>query len=248
MDDNTQIAVREETAPAQASEAGSIMAVIERAALNPDVDIEKMERLFALHEKAVNRNAREAFYSDFAAMQPELPIIEERGQIKVGAEIRSTYAKWEDINEQIKPILFKFGFGLSFRVKREADQVVVTGVLSHRLGHYEETTLPVPLDTSGSKNNVQAVGSSTSYGKRYTASALLNLTSRHEDDDGVKGGRRETITTEQAELARARLEKTKSNIPVFCAIFKVERLEDIPAKEHERMMKLIAAKEEKSNA
>jgi hypothetical protein len=44
-------------------------------------------------------------------------------------------------------------------------------VLSHELGHSEETTMTLPLDTSGSKNNVQAVGSSTSYGKRYTATA-----------------------------------------------------------------------------
>ncbi|WP_409524602.1 ERF family protein [Pseudomonas sp.] len=42
----------------------------------------------------------------------------------------------------------------------------------------------LPLDTSGSKNAVQAVGSSTSYGKRYVMSALLNLTTRGEDDDG----------------------------------------------------------------
>jgi hypothetical protein len=42
----------------------------------------------------------------------------------------------------------------------------------------------LPHDSTGSKNAVQAVGSSTSYGKRYTACALLNITSRGEDDDG----------------------------------------------------------------
>ena len=63
MDDNSQIAVVENNnLPAQpTTEAGSIMAVIERAALNPDVNIDKMERLFAPHEKAVARVAETEF-------------------------------------------------------------------------------------------------------------------------------------------------------------------------------------------
>ena len=35
---------------------------------------------------------------------------------------------------------------------------------------------------------MQSVGSSVSYGKRYAASALLNLTTHGEDDDGRLGG------------------------------------------------------------
>jgi hypothetical protein len=41
----------------------------------------------------------------------------------------------------------------------------------------------LPVDLSGKKNPVQAVGSSVSYGKRYAIEALLNLTSRGQDDD-----------------------------------------------------------------
>ena len=42
----------------------------------------------------------------------------------------------------------------------------------------------MPVDTTGSKNGVQAVASSVSYGKRYTAGLLLNITTTGEDDDG----------------------------------------------------------------
>ena len=48
--------------------------------------------------------------------------------------------------------------------------------------------MELPVDTTGSKNAVQAVGSSTAYGKRYVMEALLNLTSRGQDDDGKRGG------------------------------------------------------------
>jgi len=59
----------------------------------------------------------------------------------------------------------------------------ITCILSHREGHREEVTLPLPLDTGGAKSNVQAAGSTISYGKRYTLCAILNLSTRGEDDD-----------------------------------------------------------------
>jgi len=181
--------VREAALPA--SEPASIIAVIERAALNPDVDVDKMERLYAMHERAMERQARAAFAAALAEMQPKLPVIDERGGIKDRAgKVQSTYARWEDISDAIRPILHEHGFALSFRVVT-TPKVAVTGVLTHRDGHREETTMELPVDGSGSKNDVQAVGSSFSYGKRYTAIALLNITSRaaqDRDDDGRAGG------------------------------------------------------------
>lgn len=171
------------------SESAAIIQVIERAAMNPNVDIDKMERLLQMQERIMERNAKAAYDAAFAVMQPELPIIEEHGGIKDrGGNVQSTYALWEDINESIKPVLSRHGFGISFRTGARDGKVVVTGILSHRDGHREETTMELPVDASGNKNAVQAVGSSTSYGKRYTAQALLNLTSRGEDDDGKAGG------------------------------------------------------------
>ncbi|WP_122221652.1 phosphoadenosine phosphosulfate reductase family protein [Pseudomonas syringae group genomosp. 3] len=48
----------------------------------------------------------------------------------------------------------------------------------------EATSIVLPVDATGSKNGVQAVASSVSYGKRYTAGLLLNITTTGEDDDG----------------------------------------------------------------
>lgn len=174
--------------------AGGILAIIERAARDPSVDIDKMERLIAMQERVQSREAQTAYYADLAKMQPNLPIIDERGGIKNrDGVIQSTYALWEDVNEAIRPTLAEHGFSLSFRVSRAEGEIVVTGILAHSFGHREETTLALPTDTSGSKNAVQAVGSSTSYGKRYTAFALLNLTTTGEDDDGNKAGMKKVI-------------------------------------------------------
>lgn len=164
-------------------QGATLLAVIARAASDPACDIDKMERLMQMHERAEAKRAEAAFATDLAAMQTELPSIAERGD----AAGRYRFALWEDINAAIKPILSRWGFALSFRTDH-SDGIAVTGVLSHRSGHSERTTIKLPADKSGNKNDVQAVASSVSYGKRYTAGLLLNLTSHGEDDDGFRAG------------------------------------------------------------
>ena len=174
---------------ADAAASASMLAVIERVATDPNADIDKMERLLQMHERMLDRQASAEYTAALAAMQPELPSIKERGRIKNNSgQVQSTYALWEDINHAIKPVLQKHGFALSFRTLTEDKQVRVTGVLAHKGGHSEQTEILLPADTSGAKNGVQSVGSSVSYGKRYAASALLNLTTHGEDDDGLLGG------------------------------------------------------------
>lgn len=173
------IVTRHDSLPQPSGEGSTILAVISRAASDPNTDVDKMERLMAMYERIESKRAVAAYQADLAEMQDSLPSIGERGS----AAGRYTYALWEDINAAIKPVLKRFGFALSFRTDCQKDGISVTGVLTHREGHREETTISLPADGSGNKNAVQAVASSVSYGKRYAAGALLNLTSHGEDDD-----------------------------------------------------------------
>ena len=244
----SNVTVLAETAPA-ISQAAAIISVIERAATNPNVDIDKMERLLEMQERIMQRDARAAFASALAEMSPNLPAIVERGGIKDrNGNVQSTYALWEDINDAIKPVLAKHGFALSFRTGRDEGQISVTGVLSHREGHSEETTITLPHDSSGSKNAVQAVGSSTSYGKRYTAGLLLNLTSRGEDDDGNAGGSGAVITDEQADTIRELIGSTGTKVGAFLDYICAPSVADIPAAKFQAAMKALLAKQKKAGA
>ena len=167
--------------PTAQPEGATLMAVIARAAADPQTDVEKMERLMAMYERIEARRSEAEFAEAMAVVQDKLPSIGERGD----AAGRYKFALWEDINAAIKPILSAHGFALSFRTDF-TDGIAVTGVLSHRSGHSERTTIKLPADPSGNKNAVQAVASSVSYGKRYAAGALLNLTSHGEDDDAFR--------------------------------------------------------------
>ena len=200
-----QIVERQESALAAQTESTTIMQVIQRAAADPQCDIEKMERLMAMHERMQAVNAQASFNAAMAEMQCELPSIAERG--KGHGTVR--YATLEDINDVIKPIMQKHGFAVSFKVEHAQAGISVTGILMHRQGHREQTTMLLPTDTSGSKNAVQAVGSSTSYGKRYVLCALLNISTRGEDDDGYAATPVASITDQQAKSIRAMMEKCK---------------------------------------
>jgi hypothetical protein len=238
------VAKREEQLPLEGiphePQPVSILAVIERAARDPQVDADKMERMMALYERVNASNAKSAYMAELAEMQTGLPAIAERGGIgKTGGGVQSTYARWEDINDAIKPVLAKHGFALSFRTGQEDSKITVTGVLSHKDGHSESTTIHLPSDTSGSKNAVQAVGSSVSYGKRYVASALLNLTSRGEDDDGAAEGGNVPVGTDQVGHIRRLLDDSGADIEKFCAHFKIDAVPDLRARDFDRAVTML---------
>lgn len=224
-------------------EIASIMAVIERVALNPNADIAKMEKLLDMQERVLSRNSRMAFNAALAQMQSELPSIAENGAIKVGAEVRSRYAMFEDINDAVKPVLQKHGFAISFRIKQES-HIEVTAILSHRDGHSEETTMRLSADTSGSKNAVQAIGSAVSYGKRYTMMAMLNITSRDNndrDDDGQ--GTSVFLPHEQAVEIDKLITKVGADKTKFLTFMGVDDVRKILAKDYQKALNALNAKE-----
>lgn len=164
-----------------------IVAMFERLAKDPSVDVEKLERLIAMQERIMRHQAKAEFDAAFAQMQGEIPEISEKGQILVNGELRSKYATNEDIQREIKPILKAHGFSIRFRNEwLDANKLKVIGILSHRSGHSEQDEFVAAADTSGSKNAIQALGSTRSYGQRYTTIALLNIATRGTDDDGAK--------------------------------------------------------------
>jgi len=243
-----------EDAPQSVSETTAIVQMIERAASNPSVDIDKMERLLQMQERVFERRAKSEFSIALAAMQPTLPTVERNGRITITDKndrksvIQSTpYALWEDINEAIRPCLAEHGFALSFRTGQSADgKITVTAVLSHSGGHQEETTITLQHDSTGSKNSVQAVGSSISYGKRYTAGLLLNITSRGEDDDGKRGGNT-GISAEQVEELQTKIISAGADVQRFLQFFKIEKVEDLPAARFADAMNRLNEKSRRSN-
>ncbi len=238
--------------------APNMMQVIARAAADPRVDVEKMERLLAMQERLMVTEAKAKFTEEFVRLQSALPVMEQNGRITIYKKdapktaanlVQSTpYAKWEDINDVLKPILKEHGFALSFKTDNAPDgKLIVTGILKH--GTYqEESTLTLPFDVGGSKNNVQAVGSAVTDGKRDVATALINLGTRFvedQDDDAMASGQAQAISKDQLTELIERCEKLNVDKIKFCNHLKIDALALLPVS---RFGEANAALDQKANA
>jgi len=222
-------------------ESSAMISIIERAAMNPEVDMDKMERLLEMQERIVKRNAEMAFNAALAEMQSEMPLITKDAEIKVNGQVRSKYASFENINETVKPILQKYGFAVSFRTET-SDSIKVTGILVHKDGHREQTDMVLPVDASGSKNAVQAIGSSVAYGKRYVLCALLNISTG--DDDDARGTVAK-LSDEQIANIEALIEETEADRKAFIRYISGgmwDRLENTPASQYNKAISALEAK------
>lgn len=232
-----------EVVPPQAEVADAFLAMIERAARDPSVDLDKMERLFSLKQQNDQRRAKAEFLNAFADLQKDLPLVERKGT----GHNKKKYARFEDFIEAVRPALNKHGFSLFHRVTQPTvDQINVTAVLGHRGGHQEETTLSLPPDKSGNKPDVHAIASAIAYGKRYTGFAITGMASEDEDDDAAKAAAGELVSGEQAEAIMKKISEVGANIDAFLKLGNVESVSDIPAKDYERVMALLEAKKQKS--
>jgi hypothetical protein len=249
-DTGTAVAERPAT-PALQAEPVTILNIIERAAFDKTVDADKVAKLLEMGRQHEADLAKRAYTKAMLKVKLELPIIDRRGLIEIHEKGKpktkenltqsTAFARWEDIDAAITPILNKHGFALMFRTGNGPApdyRVIVTGVLMHEDGHSEESSMALPLDTSGSKNNVQAAGSSTSYGKRYVTTALLNIRTKGEDDDGTEGGNPGKITQDQRDTIQGLIDKFDADVEKFCEYLGVASLADIP---HDRYGDAIAA-------
>lgn len=165
------------------------VSMFERLAKDPNVDVDKLERLMAMQERIMAINRKAAFDGAFALLQKDIPQIDEKGKVIVKGTLRSTYARLEDIHEVIKPILAQRGFAIRHRTEWPQDRkgiIRVVGILSHEQGHSEESSFEAPMDQSDFRSDIQSMGSTVSYGRRYTTLDLLNIATKGQDKDGVK--------------------------------------------------------------
>jgi hypothetical protein len=234
----TEIEIHRDAPPAVVTDPATLMGAITRAASDPNVNVDKLERLMTMYERISANDARVRAARAKAMMQPELEGVVKRGQ---NGSTKSRYAKWDDILLSIRPTLGEYGFELSFRTGPVVNGMLpLTGILTHEGGHCEETTLPLPIDASGSKNPVQGIGSTVTYGKRYVAGLLLNIAALDEADDDAQAASRnsrrddfglpvKTITPEQVTELRTLIDEVGGDVRRLCDYFKVSALSDIPA-------------------
>jgi len=226
----------EEPAPALASVTPLDM--LNRAVL-AGADIAMIEKLMALHERWDANQARKSFDEAVAAAKKDIPPITRN----VTGHNAKKYADFAAIAKVVDPVIGAYGLSYRFRTT-QTDRISVTCILSHKAGHSEETTLSGPADTSGSKNAIQAIGSTLTYLQRYSLVQMLGLAAGN-DDDGKAAGEGEKITAEQAKEIETRCKAVAEGFDTsFCNYFNIDEITDLPAKDYQRALIAIGKKTE----
>jgi hypothetical protein len=195
--------------------ATAVLALIERVALDPGADAAKLERLVAMYERLEAKAAERAFNAAKSRILQKLAGITilknrtalyeiDKGKPQRGIYEAFKYAPLEEIDKHLRPLLLEEEMDLSYSDEpREHGWILIRGRLKHLPGgHFEDSLMPAPLDSSGGKSNVQGVGSTNSYLRRYIACNIFNIVVIGDDDDGNGGPIDETQTTTIVDLIK----------------------------------------------
>lgn len=181
MDQNKELPVQQETTPA---------GLIKIAMMQPDFDIEKLERLLAMQERWEQNKSRKEFFEALSRFQQICPVIvkNSKADFKVkdsNARVNYQYATLDEIVSQIKGPLGDCGLSYRFSFAENAEQITVTCHLTHKNGHFELTQFSSKRDNTGAKNEIQSKGSTLTYLQRYTLIGSLGIATAESDDDGI---------------------------------------------------------------
>ena len=212
-----------------------LITMIERVAMSPEMDLAKLEKMLDMQERVLGRQAKQDFAADMAAMQADLPIVAE-----TASGHNNKYAKFESIIGVVRPVMQVYGFSVAFEVDQSQDKLIkITARITHKGGHAESTSIALPADSGGSKNAVQAIGSTVSYGKRYTFCALLNIATG-EDNDAQTAV--EFISSAQLADLEALASEVKADVVKMAKFYSVPALAYLPATSFDRAIKTLENK------
>lgn len=216
-------------------------------AIENKYDPEFIGRMMDLQERNEARLAKQAYIAAMAKFKEDPPkIIKDRSvafQPSGKPAVSYAYADLATALEAINTKLSPHGLFASWATEQQNGLIAVTCVISHEMGHSETTQLSAAPDDTGSKNKIQAMGSTIYYLKRYTLFALLGLAAHGEDTDA--GGPLEYVSEEQLKTMNKMIADWKVNVPNFCKHMGVESVDKIPAKDFSNAVKELKRKEPK---
>lgn len=164
------------------------MALIDKA-IDQGANADVVGKMLDHYERWQKMQAKAAFDTAMQNLRSVMPKIVKKRTAKVatksGGEYTYPFANLEDCCETLDPHLLANGFSYTWNSPQGSEKgLFVTCTLKHKDGHSESATIgPAPMDNSGGKNPVQAVGSTMWYLQRYSFCAVLGIAPREQDTD-----------------------------------------------------------------
>lgn len=177
---------REVVAPAQQAQATPADIVL--YAMKNGGSIAEIREFMQLQREWEADQARKAFVADMAEFKKSPPDIVKDKQVAFNGT-SYMHATLGNVTEAIVSGLARCGFSHRWDTEQAGANIVVTCILTHKLGHTERTTLSATKDDSGKKNQIQQMASTITYLQRYTLLAATGVATKDQgDDDGASAG------------------------------------------------------------
>jgi hypothetical protein len=215
MTDSTEVVVQQNA---------GLVALIERALIDPALDVAKLEKLLDVKERYEREEARKQYVAAMAMFKQDPPKIIKDKHVSYpssGGKTQYDHATLASVTGALGPALAKVGITYEWETS-QTDRITVACILTHVGGHATRTVLSASPDQSGGKNAIQAVGSTVSYLQRYTLLAATGMATQDQDDDGQASeaiiGLPDEDPGDAAEASKAKLSEAKS-LPALTAVY-----------------------------
>ena len=191
----------------------------------------------------VAMDSQRKFTAAFADLQRDMPKIQANKAVpNRDGSVRYTYAPFEEIMDQLAPLLAKHGFSVSFTVKYEPPRMIAVCRVMHAGGHVENFEFAARVGSGPpAASEAQADGAASTYAKRYALCQAFNIVIRGMDNDARAEGAK--ITPEQAMDLEQRVKDTKSDVKAFLKVAGAQSFDEIREDKYEMLHGLLLKKE-----
>lgn len=233
-----EIAEKRDSVPAQESVqpqgAGALLSIINRMATMPELDIDRVERMFTMHQQMLDRQAEQQYNEAMAQAQRDIQSVVVN---KKNDHTKSGYADIDAIHKEAKPIWTGYGLSVVTRSGRSDQQnhIRVYTEVRHSGGHKECFEDDWPLDVAGSqgktnKTPIQGKGSTITYARRYTELMIFDIAIEDDKDGNAPKAKAEPCVS-PADIKRIRdaLKMADYAEADFCRSAGVDRIENLYA-------------------
>lgn len=205
--------------------ASTILELLATVARNGKEGVENLKELHPLYKEERDVERQAEFSSALVQLQASIPPIPQDGISSIPGQLPRRYATLKNIKKVTKPLMALHGFALTTTERVTDDgKREYSGELRFKNGIAITAILTLEMDKSGSKNAVQASGSTLTYGRRNLYKMLLDIDEEGDDPDGVDP---EPISHEQVKDLEALIGEVKADHQRFLRFMDVNSLAEI---------------------
>jgi len=217
-------------------------------ASNPDVDVQKINALIKMRYDEEDRQAARLFNKAMSLSQGQIQAVVKN---RKNNHTNSEYADMGAIVQEVMPVYTSQGLSVSFREEtpEKENNIKMTAVVRHKLGHVEYYSKEMPPDGVGTKGAttktaIHARASSGTYIRRYLLGDIFNIPEISAED--LDGSNYEVITEEQVNQIEAFIADNNLDMARFKSVlrtsWKVDSIAEIPVSKFSKVMKKLQEK------